>query len=52
VQTLAALIITSVLVRLILIILVPDLMIAYDSNVISFAEFLTRLLASGGGTGL
>lgn len=51
VQTLAALIITSVLVRLILIILVPDLMIAYDSNEISFSEFLTRMLTSDSGMG-
>ena len=49
VQTLAALVITSVLVRLILIILIPDLMIAYDSNEISFSEFLSRLLTQDSG---
>ncbi len=46
IQTLSALIITSVLVRLILIILIPDLMIAYDSNEISFTEFLGLLLTN------
>lgn len=45
-QTLAALIITSVLVRLVLIVLIPDLMIAYDSSQISFLQFLEELLGS------
>jgi poly-gamma-glutamate biosynthesis protein PgsC/CapC len=49
IQTLAALIITSVLVRLILIILIPDLMIAYDSNEISFTEFIGLLLTNDSG---
>ncbi len=49
IQTLSALIITSVLVRLILIILIPDLMIAYDSNEISFTEFLGLLLTNDSG---
>ncbi len=43
-QTLAALIITSVLVRLVLIVLIPDLMIAYDSSQISFLQFLEELM--------
>ncbi len=51
VQTLAAIIITSVLVRLILIILIPDLMIAYDSNEISFSEFIAHLLTKDNGLG-
>jgi poly-gamma-glutamate biosynthesis protein PgsC/CapC len=46
-QTLSALIVTSVLVRLILIVLVPDLMIAYDSNEVSFSTLLSRMLAGG-----
>lgn len=50
-QTLAALIVTSVLVRLTLIVLIPDVMIAYDAGQLSFSEFVARLLsgdASGG----
>ena len=43
-QTLAALIITSVLVRLVLIVLIPDLMMAYDSAEISFLQFMQELL--------
>jgi len=43
-QTLAALIITSVLVRLTLIVLIPDVMIAYDSGQLSFSEFVAGLL--------
>ena len=48
-QTLSALIVTSVLVRLILIILVPDLMLAYESGEVSFMTLIGQLL-SGGGT--
>ncbi len=46
-QTLAALIVTSVLVRLVLIVLVPDLMIAYDAQEVSFIEMMSRLLRGG-----
>lgn len=44
-QTLSALIVTSVLVRLTLIVLIPDLMIAYDSGEVSFSEMLSRLIS-------
>jgi len=43
--TLSALLITSVLVRLTLIALVPDAMMAYESSQISFTDLLSRLLA-------
>jgi poly-gamma-glutamate biosynthesis protein PgsC/CapC len=46
-QTLSALIVTSVLVRLILIILVPDLMLAYESGEVSFMTLLGQLLSGG-----
>jgi len=46
-QTLAALIVTSVLVRLVLIIIVPDVLIAYDSGNVSFSEFIAELLVGG-----
>lgn len=45
--TLAALIITSVLVRLVLIVIVPDIMLAYDSGEVSFAQLISRLLGGG-----
>ena len=45
--TLSALLITSVLVRLVLIALVPDAMMAYESNEISFTDLMSRLLAGG-----
>ncbi len=48
-HTLAALVITSVLVRLVLIVLIPDLMIAYDSSEISFMELLGRLITNDAG---
>jgi len=47
-QTLSALIVTSVLVRLTLIVMVPDLMIAYDSGGVSFNALMSRLLTGGG----
>ena len=46
-QTLSALIVTSVLVRLILIILVPDLMLAYESGEVSFTMLIGQLLSGG-----
>jgi len=52
VQTLAALIITSVLVRLILIILIPDLMMAYDAKEVSFSELIGLLLTNNSGVTL
>lgn len=45
VQTIAAIIITSVIVRLVLIIIVPDAMIAYDSAEITFSELISRLIS-------
>jgi len=47
-QTLSALIVTSVLVRLTLIVMVPELMIAYDSGGVSFSALMSRLLTGGG----
>jgi poly-gamma-glutamate biosynthesis protein PgsC/CapC len=44
-QTLSALIITSVLVRLTLIVLAPDAMLAYDSSEVSFNELMSRLFS-------
>lgn len=44
-QTLSALIITSVLVRLTLIALMPDAMLAYESSEISFGTLISRLLS-------
>lgn len=46
-QTLSALIVTSVLVRLILIVLVPELVMAYDSGGVSFSTLISRLLSGG-----
>lgn len=43
--TLAAIIITSVLVRLTLIFLVPDLMLDYDSGEVSFVQLVSRLFS-------
>ncbi|MBT8421830.1 MAG: poly-gamma-glutamate biosynthesis protein PgsC [Gammaproteobacteria bacterium] len=48
VQTLAALAITSVLVRLVLIVIIPDVMIAYDRGELSFIELLAQLLGGDG----
>jgi hypothetical protein len=42
--TISALLITSVLVRLALIALVPDAMMAYESSEISFADLISRLI--------
>ena len=50
IQTLAALIITSVLVRLILIILIPDLIMAYEAGNVSFSELIGMLLTNSSGT--
>ena len=47
-QTLSALIVTSVLVRMTLILMIPDLMIAYDSGGVSFKALMSRLLTGGG----
>ena len=47
-QTLSALIVTSVLVRLTLILMVPELMLAYDSGGVSFNALMSRLLTGGG----
>ena len=44
-QTLSALIITSVLVRLTLIVLAPDAMLAYDSSEVSFNTLMSRLFS-------
>ena len=44
-QTLSSLIITSVLVRLTLIVLAPDAMLAYDSSEISFNTFMASLFS-------
>jgi len=44
-QTLSALIIAAVLVRLTLVLLVPDLLMAYDSNEVSFKMLLAQLLS-------
>ena len=44
-QTLSALIITSVLVRLTLIVLAPDAMLAYESSEISFNTLISRLFS-------
>jgi poly-gamma-glutamate biosynthesis protein PgsC/CapC len=44
-QTLSALIITSVLVRLTLIVLAPDAMLAYDSSEVSFNTLMARLFS-------
>jgi poly-gamma-glutamate biosynthesis protein PgsC/CapC len=49
IQTLAALIITSVLVRLILIILIPDLIMSYEAGNVSFSELIGLLLTNGNG---
>jgi len=46
-QTLSALIVTSVLVRLLLIVIVPDLMMAYDSGEVSFNTLMSRLFSGG-----
>ena len=46
-QTLSALIVTSVLVRLILIVLVPELVMAYDSGGVGFGTLISRLLSGG-----
>jgi len=45
--TLSALIIASVLVRLTLVVLVPDLLMAYDSNEISVKVLLAQLFSGG-----
>lgn len=50
--TLAAIVITSVLVRLVLIVLVPDLMMDYDSGEVSFAQLIARLFTGENGNGL
>ena len=42
-QTLSALIIASVMVRLILIIVVPDVMIAYESGEVSLSQLLVQM---------
>ncbi len=47
-QTLSALAITSVLVRLTLIIIIPDIMIAYDSSELSFTELVSQMMRSDG----
>jgi poly-gamma-glutamate biosynthesis protein PgsC/CapC len=47
-QTLSALIVTSVLVRLTLILMVPELMLTYDSGGVSFNALMSRLLTGGG----
>jgi poly-gamma-glutamate biosynthesis protein PgsC/CapC len=44
-QTLSALIITSVLVRLTLIVIAPDAMLAYDSSEVSFNALMSRLFS-------
>jgi len=44
-QTLSSLIITSVLVRLTLIVLAPDAMLAYDSSEVSFNTFMASLFS-------
>jgi poly-gamma-glutamate biosynthesis protein PgsC/CapC len=46
-QTLSALIITSVLVRLSLIIIAPEAMIAYESGEIPFSNLVSRMLSGG-----
>lgn len=50
--TLSAIIITSVLVRLTLILMVPDLMMDYDSGEVSFAQLVARIFAGENGNGL
>ncbi len=47
-QTLSALAITSVLVRLTLIVIVPDVMLAYDSGEFSFIELISQMLGGDG----
>jgi poly-gamma-glutamate biosynthesis protein PgsC/CapC len=47
-QTLSALAITSVLVRLTLIVIIPDIMIAYDSSELTFIELLSQMLSGDG----
>lgn len=44
-QTLSSLIITSVLVRLTLIVLAPDAMLAYDSSEVSFNTFMASMFS-------
>ena len=46
-QTLSSLIITSVLVRLTLIVLAPDAMLAYESSEISFNTLIAQLFSGG-----
>jgi hypothetical protein len=45
--TLAAIIVTSVIVRLLLILLVPDLMLAYESEQITFSQLISKMLSGG-----
>jgi len=47
-QTLSALAITSVLVRLTLIVIIPDIMIAYDSSELSFIDLVSQMLSGDG----
>jgi poly-gamma-glutamate biosynthesis protein PgsC/CapC len=49
-QTLSALAITSVLVRLTLIVIIPDIMIAYDSSELSFIDLVSQMF-NGDGSG-
>jgi hypothetical protein len=44
-QTLSALIIASVLVRLVLVVLVPDVLMAYDSDEVSLRTILGEIFA-------
>ncbi len=48
IQTLSALAITSVLVRLVLIVVIPDVMIAHDAGQLSFIDLLAQLLGDDG----
>jgi len=47
-QTLSALAITSVLVRLTLIVIIPDIMIAYDSSELSFIDLVAQMFSGDG----
>jgi len=47
-QTLSALIITSILVRLTLIIVAPEAMIAYESGEVAFSTLVSRMFSGGG----
>jgi len=47
-QTLSALAITSVLVRLTLIVIIPDIMIAYDSSELSFIDLVSQMFNGDG----